>query len=103
GDEPKGGVTIVGNTLFGTTSLGGGTVGLGAGTLYAMALDGSGFRVVHAFSSGLPNDGDGPKGRLALVGTTLYGTTSLGGADGNGIVFAVSIPEPSSVVLASLG
>jgi uncharacterized repeat protein (TIGR03803 family) len=36
-------------------------------------------------------------------GSTLYGMTSQGGANGDGTVFALSTPEPSSVVLLGLG
>jgi uncharacterized repeat protein (TIGR03803 family) len=47
------------------------------------------------------NGGNGelPFAGLTLIGNTLYGTTAEGGAYGDGTVFALTIPEPSTIVL----
>ena len=40
-------------------------------------------------------------GGLTLSGNTLYGTTEFGGAYGYGTVFALTVPEPSTITLFS--
>ena len=84
---PQGGVTYLAGKLFGTTSLG--------NTIFGINPDGSSFETVHAFGDQMY-----PVTRLLTVGSTLYGTTERGGTAGFGTVFALTIPEPSSVCLA---
>ena len=77
--------------LYGTTRAGGNSVNCGSGsaggcgTLFRVALDGSGLTLLHAFDSG--TDGDAPTGRLLQASDgRLYGTTQAGaggGGDGN--------------------
>jgi uncharacterized repeat protein (TIGR03803 family) len=85
GDNPDGGLTLVGSTLFGTASVDGGH---GDGTIYSINPDGTGYQVVHSF--GGASDGAAPVASLTLVGTTLFGTTSEGGADNDGTVFSMN-------------
>jgi uncharacterized repeat protein (TIGR03803 family) len=70
--------------LYGTTSLGGGTI---QGTAFKLNQDGSGYSVLHRF---LETGGDGmaPFGEL-LEGSdgALYGTTCYGGSTNQGTVF----------------
>jgi uncharacterized repeat protein (TIGR03803 family) len=69
--------------LYGSTDLGG---QYGAGVFYRMALDGSGYQVIHH----VRNDGtDGSRpGGLTLAGDgCFYGITRYGGAMGYGTVF----------------
>lgn len=75
-----------GGRLYGETLLGGPS---GAGVVYAVNPDGSGFAVLHSFGSG--DDGAYPAGGL-LAGPdgTLYGVTEYGGAGGDGTVFRVA-------------
>jgi hypothetical protein len=100
GADPYAGLTLVGSTLYGTTvdtSLSG-----GSGTVFSMNLDGSNFRTVHSFSGG--SDGAHPQAGLTLVGSRLYGTTTGSGGNSTiGTVFAIVLPEPSSMMLAVLG
>jgi uncharacterized repeat protein (TIGR03803 family) len=84
GANPYGGLTLSGNTLYGTAS-GGGSAG--NGTVFAVNLDGTGFTNLHRFAF---NDGINPFAGLILSGHTLYGTTSQGGSAGNGAVFALN-------------
>src|SRR5262249_47649354 len=66
--------------LYGTTAEGGSS--LSYGTVFKLNKDGSGYRVLHRFVSGL---GDGRNPRAALVegsDGTMYGTTPGGGTDG---------------------
>ena len=72
-----------GTTLYGMASQGGSP---GAGTLFAVNTDGSGFTNLHSFAY---TDGANPMG-LTLSASRLYGTTSQGGSWGYGTVFAVS-------------
>jgi uncharacterized repeat protein (TIGR03803 family) len=85
GGEPAGHLATSGNTLYGTTYLG----GIGdAGTVFGLNTDGTGFRTLHAFSR--TNDGAYPSGGLVVSSNILYGTTpNWGGANG-GTVFALN-------------
>lgn len=98
GGLPTGALTLVGSTLYGTTQVGGD----GFGTVFSMALDGGGFSLVHRFAGG-PGDGASPQGSLALVGDRLYGTAAGGGANGNGVIFSVPVPEPAPLALVGFG
>ena len=89
---PHSGLTLSGNTLFGTTS-GGGLLGaLSSGTLFAINTDGSGYRSLYSFSGG--SDGADPEADLVLAGNTLYGTANSGGSAGAGTVFSFTLPSP---------
>jgi uncharacterized repeat protein (TIGR03803 family) len=82
---PIGALASLGNTLFGTTELGGTS---GCGTLFAINADGTGFTLLHTFTN---TNGDGCSGSsLVLSGSTLYGTTGHGGTSGWGTVFAIN-------------
>ena len=76
-----------GSTLFGLTAEGG---KYGNGVLFSIQTSGTHFTVLHSF--GIPNSNDGinPEGSLLLNGTTLYGTTRLGGNNGKGSVFQIN-------------
>jgi uncharacterized repeat protein (TIGR03803 family) len=92
GTFPFGWLTLSGNTVYGTTSLGGQE---GEGTIFAANTDSTGFAVLHAFAavdprSGVSSDGAYPMAGLILSGGVLYGTTQFGGGSGNGTVFAVN-------------
>lgn len=86
---PYGRLIISGSTLYGTT-LGGITGPYSSGTVYRLNTDGSGFTNIHYFG-GAPGDGAYSRAGVVLSGNTLYGTTTSGGAWGNGMIFSVSI------------
>jgi len=86
GAAPTGNLTPGGSTLYGTTTTGG---LYDAGTIFAVGTNGSNHRLLHHFAGGT-SDGGTPRGSLLLDGSTLYGMTSEGGANGGGTVFAVS-------------
>ena len=107
GAGPLGGLILSGNTLYGTTSAGGGA---GNGTVFAVNTDGVGFTNLHSFTAdsgspatirdgasrtgGLFLSGDklaGPQAGLVLSANTLYGTTHRGGSSGSGTVFALNL------------
>jgi len=74
-------------SLYGTTEFGGTN---DSGTVFKVNPDGTAFTTLYRFSAGTQiseeseavtnSDGAYPKARLILVGNTLYGTTSGGGA-----------------------
>jgi uncharacterized repeat protein (TIGR03803 family) len=72
--------------LYGTTASGGGTGclgGAGCGTVFRVAPDGTGYKVLHSFSGG--SDGDSPQASLIADATgNLYGTTYKGRGTGCG-------------------
>ncbi|MGA3008462.1 MAG: choice-of-anchor tandem repeat GloVer-containing protein, partial [Opitutaceae bacterium] len=72
--------------LYGTASGGGGTYNDGA--VFVVNPDGTGYSILYSFTGG--SDGADPQGSL-IQGTDgrLYGTTNLGGANGDGAVFAI--------------
>ncbi|HEY1868288.1 MAG TPA: choice-of-anchor tandem repeat GloVer-containing protein [Candidatus Cybelea sp.] len=88
GSGPDAPLLNVKGTLYGTTEFGG---DYGKGTVYKMSLTGSKEKVLHSFGYG--SDGATPVAGLIDVNGTLYGTTSAGGTNGNGTVFALKLPR----------
>jgi len=86
---------LSGNTLYGTTYSGGSS---GAGTVFAVNNDGTGFTTLHSFTG---SDGANPAARLILSDTTLYGTANVGGSSGKGMVFAVNTDDTGFTTLHS--
>ncbi len=86
GADPWAGLILSGNTLYGTAFLGGSS---DKGTVFAVNTDGTGFTNLHIFTGG-SNDGAVPQAGLILSGSTLYGTTHLGGTADVGMVFKVN-------------
>ncbi len=94
GGYPVDGLTLSGNTLYGTTGIGGAG---GQGIVFSLHTDGSNFTPLYNFtalSSNTNLDGAQPNGNLVLSGNTLYGTTQRGGRNGNGTVFALNLTAP---------
>jgi uncharacterized repeat protein (TIGR03803 family) len=83
---PYAGLINVKGTLYGTTSESDGLPN--SGTVFSITLSGK-ETLLHTFD-GTSGDGYAPYAGLANVNGTLYGTTSLGGASGDGIVFAIT-------------
>lgn len=100
GNEPRAGV-IEGSDgrLYGTT-YGGGNFGIG--TIYGLERDGTGYGVVHHFSTNLW-DGFAPRAGL-LEGSDgrLYGTSRYGGTNGQGTVFALNKDGSNFAVIRSM-
>lgn len=76
-------LTPLGDALFGATKQGG-TNGLGV--VFVMNLDGSNFKVLHAFDRA---DGNQPGELVAGPNAVLYGETLLGGANNNGVLYSI--------------
>src|SRR5205814_1537635 len=84
GAYPVAGLTLSGKTLYGTAEVGGSS---GAGTVFAVNTDGTGFTNLHTLMGG---DGSNPLGNLILSGNTLYGTASSIFSSGYGTIFSLS-------------
>lgn len=82
----RGSLALSGSTLYGTTEVGG---DYNDGVVYKLNTDGSGFGLLHEFEGG-GDDGKVPYGSVILSGSTLYGTTGLGGDNDVGVVFKVN-------------
>jgi uncharacterized repeat protein (TIGR03803 family) len=96
GVNPMAGLTLSGNTLYGTATGGGSS---DAGTVFAINTDGTGFTTLHSFTTSSQNsnndywtnsDGTYPSSTLALSDNTLYGTARSHGSSGSGTVFAIN-------------
>jgi uncharacterized repeat protein (TIGR03803 family) len=79
-------LTLGDGMLFGVTSAGGSA---GNGTLYAINTDGNGFHVLRPFGI-TGDDAVHTLTALALVGGTLYGSSSQGGSKSEGAIFSIS-------------
>jgi uncharacterized repeat protein (TIGR03803 family) len=110
GAQPDGDVVQVGNTLFGVTTLGGGTTGSKAntGTLFSVNTDGSHFTNLITFGPVFFNSalnlntnmaGANPLGTPVLSGNMLYGTTLSGGLYGDGVIYSVNTNGAGFTVL----
>lgn len=106
GAIPFGGLVLSGSTLFGTTSAGGQN---GAGTIFSMQTNGTGFAVLHHFSAtdpltGTNVDGAAPVAGLTLAAGMLYGTASAGGGAGaNGTVYSMKTDGSQFTIIHSFG
>jgi uncharacterized repeat protein (TIGR03803 family) len=97
GSKPISSLTLVGSSLYGTTSDGG---TLKNGNIFTINTDGSGYRIVHQFGA-VSSDGRFPYASLTAVGSTLYGTTGGGGSYNRGTVFAVNTDGSGYSILHS--
>jgi len=86
GALPFGSLIFYSGMFYGMTYRGGAS---SAGTIFKMSPGGTGFKLLHTFAAGA-TDGADPRGSLILVGTKLYGMTSVGGASNLGTIFRIS-------------
>jgi uncharacterized repeat protein (TIGR03803 family) len=94
GANPHGDLIISGSTLYGMTSEGGTN---GKGNIFSENINGSGYTDMYDFNG--TTTGWNPLGDLTLVGTTLYGVTDQGGANGGGLIFSISTGGTGYTVL----
>lgn len=86
---PYAGLIPVHDRLFGTTVTGGlPDCPQGCGTVYRLAPDGDGFKILRKFDG--PPDAVGPQGNLVVSDGIIYGVSTEGGAYGEGTVFRIS-------------
>ena len=74
-----------GSTLYGMARFGGSS---NIGTLFKIGTDGTGFDLLHIFRP-IASDRRCPQDSLIQLGSTLYGTTSSGGSNGEGTIFKI--------------
>jgi uncharacterized repeat protein (TIGR03803 family) len=89
GSGPDGALVQVGSVLYGMTTGGGRTYQ--QGTIFAYDTATNTYTVLHQFAG---TDGSDPTGDLLVSGNTLYGMTPSGGG-----IFALTVPEPGSMLL----
>jgi len=98
GAQPVAPLIKVGGLFYGTTDSGG---QFGSGTVYTVNPKTGYQTVVHSFGGG--SDGTSPEAGLIDVDGTLYGTTSSGGANDHGTIFAINLSNGNESVLYSFG
>ncbi|MGD0743893.1 MAG: choice-of-anchor tandem repeat GloVer-containing protein, partial [Verrucomicrobiota bacterium] len=89
GAYPCAGLVMSGGQLFGTTPNGDSGNESDDGTVFRVDINGNNFTNLYSFSG---DDGSASIGELVLSGSTLYGTTSMGGAGGipYGTIFKIN-------------
>jgi uncharacterized repeat protein (TIGR03803 family) len=85
GANPYAGLTLIGNTLYGTAMHGGLD---GYGTVFSLDTQGSNYIVLHTFAGG--SDGWYPAAGLFASGNTLFGAFTRGGNAIYGALFSIS-------------
>jgi uncharacterized repeat protein (TIGR03803 family) len=91
GAHPYGGLVVVSNFLYGTTTTGGPD---NLGTLFRINTQGSFFAVLQNF---LGTNGATPHGNLILNANKIYGTTMQGGTVWDGTVFSLTFPPTLTI------
>jgi uncharacterized repeat protein (TIGR03803 family) len=104
GALPGAGLILSGDTLYGTTLVGGTS---DAGTVFAIKTNGMDFTILYSFTANpgpahTNSDGANPTG-LILSGNTLYGTASAGGSSTEGTVFSLTLPPPPQLTITRSG
>jgi uncharacterized repeat protein (TIGR03803 family) len=84
GGTPLASLTLNDGILYGTTAYGGSS---GNGTVFSVPVTGGPATTLYSFTGG--TDGSTPVANLLLNGSTLYGTTQVGGSSGDGTVFSM--------------
>jgi uncharacterized repeat protein (TIGR03803 family) len=101
GANPGAGLTLIGDTFYGTTLNGG---AFGYGTVFSLPVTGGSPTVLASFNN---NNGAQPASGLTLIGNTLYGTTFNGGnlalnsGYGEGTIYSLPLTGGSINVLAA--
>jgi hypothetical protein len=98
GANPRCKLVLVGSTLYGTAEYGADS----GGGIFAVATDGSSSNMRWIFGQ-TGNDGRIPVAGLTLVGSTVYGTTELGGNAGNGIIFSLLLQSVMPLTITRSG
>lgn len=98
---PCDGLALYGGTLYGATSAGGTH---GAGVVFSIGTDGSGYTVLHHFAALDPLSttnvgGAFPVSGLVQSSNVLYGATLGGGAGGEGTLYAIGTDGSDFTVL----
>ena len=105
GSSPAGILTLMGNTLYGTTADGG---LYNYGAAFQIGVDGNNYSVIHSFGDGTAqNYGAHPCGSLLLIGSTFYGMTygsqTVNGVNGLGTIYSFGLPPAISSLYPTSG
>ena len=84
GYSPYGGLVTDGTHLYGMTY----SSMYGRGSIFTIGKDGNGFTILYNFDASAGQAAN-PQGSLILSGSTLYGLTLSGGANGLGLIFEI--------------
>jgi uncharacterized repeat protein (TIGR03803 family) len=87
GQQPRAGLCLSGNTLYGTAWAGGSD---GSGTVFSLYTNGMDFTNLHNFEGGYGSNATSPLAGVIVSGNTLYGTASYGGSGDEGTVFSLN-------------
>jgi len=90
-------LVLSGSTFYGTTARGGSA---NRGTVYAIEVDGTNFRLLHSFAGGA-SDGSFGVGSLTLDGSSLYGMTQAGGLNDAGTIYRINTNGTGFTLLRS--
>jgi uncharacterized repeat protein (TIGR03803 family) len=99
GANPTSQLELIGSTLYGTTSGGGGNQ---LGVVFQVNTDGTGYGLLHTFAGGVA-DGAHPLVGVTAVGTALYGTTEQFGPNGGGTLFTLNADGTAYSTVHSFG
>ena len=98
GENPQSTMLLIGSTLYGTSYYGGSNPAIAAGEVFSVPVTGGNPTALASFNQ---TDGAFPVSGLILVGSSLIGTTSAGGANNDGTVFSVPLTGGTPTMLAS--
>ncbi len=101
GIGPTGPLTLVGSTLYGTTSAGA-DPNCGCGEVFSISTGGTNYKQLYVFRTGIPFNpvhGSTPIAGVLVIGSTIYGTTSAGGLHGAGVLYKLSTSGGGFAVL----
>ena len=109
GAHPRATLAESAGYFYGTTNSGGAN---GQGTVFRLRFDGSGFEVLHVFTTPMAvsgqtflanEDGATPQAGLTDGGDgMLYGTATAGGANGGGVLYSITPDTPDGSVFTPL-
>jgi uncharacterized repeat protein (TIGR03803 family) len=97
GDWPEGSLTLVGNKLYGMTTIGGAN---NMGCIFSMDTNGNNYKILLDFND---TNGSNPRGSLTNSGSVLYGMTNSGGIYFRGTIFSIDTNGTKFKTLLNLG
>jgi uncharacterized repeat protein (TIGR03803 family) len=99
GSAPIAAPTLLNGHLYGTATAGGAS---GVGTIYDYDVSGGTLGVLHDFANVADNGASPEHGKLAVIGDTLYGATSAGGAQLLGTLYGYDTTAPAASAFSLL-
>ena len=99
GEDPIGAPTLLNNHLYGTATTGGAG---GLGTIYDYDITAATFTTLRAFAGGAADGASPEHGKLAAIGSLIFGTTSAGGASNLGTLYQYDTTQPAATAFSIL-